>query len=53
MSNKLTEAQKTYNQAVATQRIDIEHSIGQMNIYRFIHQVVRLKMRNYSMKLSK
>lgn len=42
-NNDLTEEQKEYNKMVASERIDIEHSIGQMKNCRIIHQVVRIK----------
>ncbi|NJO00919.1 MAG: transposase family protein [Bacteroidia bacterium] len=39
----MTEDQKAYNKEKASQRIDIEHSIGQMKNCRIIHQVVRTR----------
>ena len=42
-SNELTEEQKKYNKTMSSQRIDVEHSIGQMKNCRIIHQVVRIK----------
>ena len=42
-NNDLTDEQKEYNKMVASERIDIEHSIGQMKNCRIIHQVVRIK----------
>jgi len=39
----LTEEQKVYNKEMSSQRIDVEHSIGQMKNCRIIHQVVRIK----------
>jgi hypothetical protein len=41
--NDLTKEQKEYNKMVASERIDIEHSIGQMKNCRIIHQVVRIR----------
>ena len=43
LSNELTPEQKEHNKKVAAERVDIEHSIGQMKVCRSIHQVVRLK----------
>jgi hypothetical protein len=41
--NELTNEQKAYNKEMSSQRIDVEHSIGQMKNCRIIHQVVRIK----------
>lgn len=43
--NKLSEEQKAYNKTVASQRVDVEHSIGQMKNCRIIHQTVRIRDR--------
>lgn len=43
LSNELTPEQKEHNKEVASERVDIEHSIGQIKVCRSIHQVVRLK----------
>jgi hypothetical protein len=43
LSNELTPEQKEHNKEVAAERVDIEHSIGQIKVCRSIHQVVRLK----------
>lgn len=42
-NNELTTEQKEYNKMVASERIDIEHSIGQMKNCKIIHQVVRIR----------
>lgn len=41
--NELTDEQKAYNKEVSSERIDVEHSIGQMKNCRIIHQVVRIR----------
>lgn len=43
--NDLEEEQKKYNKKASAERVDIEHSIGQMKVCRMIHQVVRIRNR--------
>lgn len=42
-SNELSPEQKAFNKQAACERVDIEHSIGQIKICRTIHQVIRIK----------
>ena len=46
VSNELEPEQKEYNKKVSSERVDIEHSIGQMKVCRAIHQVVRIRDRS-------
>lgn len=42
-SNELSAEQKAHNRQVSAERVDVEHSIGQMKQCRSIHQVIRIK----------
>ena len=44
--NDLTPEQIAFNKQASAQRVDVEHSIGQMKVCRIIHQVVRIRDKN-------
>ena len=46
LSNQLSPEHKAHNQQVSAERVDIEHSIGEMKRCRSIHQVIRIRDRD-------